>query len=88
MCRKYIDFDLGFGAHRHVANAENSLIRGKMVKTCKCSPYKKPDRFISKIKTPESPILSQCYVLLAEKIEPYWLGIVYFEDVRHAIRFL
>ena len=88
MCRKYVDFDLGFGAHRHVANAENSLIRGKMVKTCKCSPYKKPDRFIEKIKTPECPILSQCYVMLAEKIEPYWLGIVYFEDVRHAVRFL
>lgn len=87
-CRQHINFDLGIGAHRHVPNAENSLIRGKMVKTCRVSSYKKPDRFIEKIKTPYAPILSQCYVLLAEKIEPKYLGIVYFEDIKHAIRFL
>lgn len=86
--RFFKDFDLGIGAHRHVPNAENTLIRDKMVKTCKVSSYKKPDRFIEKIKIPEAPILTQCYVLLAEKIEPKWLGIVYFEDVRHALRFL
>lgn len=87
-CRMNIDFDLGFGAHRHVPNAENSLIRGKMVKTCRVSSYKRPDRFIEKIKTPDAPILSQCYVMLAEKIEPKYLGIVYFEDLQHAVRFL
>jgi hypothetical protein len=88
VCRKYIDFDLGVGSHDHVPNAENTFIRGKMVKTMKTSSFKKPDRFIDKIKTPATPILSQCYVMLAEKIEPYWLGIVYFEDIRHALRFL
>lgn len=87
-CRKYKPFDLGIGAHRHVPNAENSFIQGRMVKTCKVSAYKKPDRFIDKIKTPEAPILSQCYVLLAEKQEPYWKGIVYFEFIEHALRFL
>jgi hypothetical protein len=87
-CRMNADFDLGFGAHRHVPNSENTLIRGKMVKTCKASSYKKPDRYIEKIKTPEAPILSQCYVMLAEPIKPYWLGIVYFEDIEHALRFL
>ena len=87
-CRKFHDFDLGIGAHRHVPNAENTLIRGKMVKTCKVSSYKKPDRFIDKIKIPEAPILSQCYVLLAEKMGPYWKGIVYFEYIDHALRFL
>lgn len=87
-CRFFNDFDLGIGAHRHVPNAENSLIRGKMVKTCKVSSYKKPDRFIDKIKIPEAPILSQCYVLLAEKMVPYWKGIVYFEYIDHALRFL
>ncbi len=87
-CRFFQDFDLGIGAHRHVPNAENTLIRGKMVKTCKVSSYKKPDRFIEKIKVPEAPILSQCYVLLAEKMEPYWKGIVYFEYIEHAMRFL
>jgi len=87
-CRKVHDFDFGIGAHRHVANAENTLIRDKMVKTIKVSPYKKPDRFIEKIKTPESPILSQCFVFLAEKMEPYWKGIVYFEWIEHALRFL
>jgi len=69
-------------------NAENTFIRGKMVKTCKVSPYKLPDRFIDKIKTPAVPILTQCYVLLAEKIVPYWLGMVYFESLEHALRFL
>ena len=87
-CRFSKDFDLGIGAHRHVPNAENTLIRGKMVKTCKLSSYKKPDRFIEKVKVPEAPILSQCYVLLAEKMVPYWKGIVYFEYIEHAIRFL
>jgi hypothetical protein len=87
-CRQHSDFDLGIGAHRHVPNAENTVIRGKMVKTCRVSSYKKPDRFIEKIKTPYAPILSQCYVLLAEKIEPKYLGIVYFEDVKHALRFI
>lgn len=86
--RFFKEFDLGIGAHRHVPNAENTLIRDKMVKTCKVSSYKKPDRFIEKIKIPDAPILSQCYVLLAEKIEPYWLGMVYFEDIKHALRFL
>jgi len=87
-CRKFHDFDLGLGAHRHMPNAENTFIKGKMVKTCKVSPYKKPDRFIDKIKTPEVPILSQCYVLLAEKMEPLNKGIVYFEYIEHALRFL
>ncbi len=87
-CRFFNDFDLGIGAHKHVPNAENTLIRGKMVKTCKVSSYKKPDRFIEKIKIPEAPILSQCYVLLAEKMEPYWKGMVYFEYIEHALRFL
>jgi len=87
-CRQHIDFDLGFGAHRHVPNAENTFIRGKMVKTCKVSSFKRPDRYIERIKTPEAPILTQCYVLLAEKIEPTWLGIVYFESLEHALRFL
>ena len=86
--RFFKEFDLGIGAHRHVPNAENTLIRGKMVKTCKVSSYKKPDRFIEKIKVPDAPILSQCYVLLAEKMEPYWKGIVYFEYIEHALRFL
>jgi len=87
-CRFFNDFDLGLGAHRHVGNAENSLIRGKMVKTCKVSGYKKPDRFIDKVKIPDAPILSQCYVLLAEKTVPHWKGIIYFEFVEHALRFL
>jgi len=87
-CRFSKDFDLGIGAHRHVPNAENTLIRGKMVKTCKVSSYKKPDRFIEKVKVPEAPILSQCYVLLAEKVEPLSKGIVYFEYIEHAMRFL
>jgi len=87
-CRFFKDFDFGIGAHRHVPNSENTLIRGKMVKTIKVSAYKKPDRFIEKVKIPEAPILSQCYVLLAEKMEPYWKGIVYFEYIDHAIRFL
>jgi len=86
--RFFKDFDLGIGAHRHVPNAENTLIRNKMVKTCKVSSFKKPDRFIEKIKIPEAPILSQCYVLLAEKVEPNWLGIIYFEDIEYALRFL
>ena len=86
--RFFKDFDFGIGAHRHVPNSENTLIRTKMVKTMKVSSYKKPDRFIEKIKIPEAPILTQCYVFLAEKIEPYWLGIVYFEDIKHALRFL
>ena len=86
--RFYKEFDLGIGAHRHVPNSENTLIRNKMVKTCKVSSYKKPDRFIEKVKIPDAPILSQCYVLLAEKMEPYWKGIVYFEYIEHALRFL
>ena len=87
-CRFFHDFDFGIGAHRHVPNAENTLIRDKMVKTIKVSGYKKPDRFIEKIKIPDAPILSQCFVFLAEKIVPYWKGIVYFEYIDHAIRFL
>jgi len=87
-CRFFKDFDIGIGAHRHVPNAEVTLIRGKMVHTCKISSYKKPDRFIEKIKVPEAPILTQCYVLLAEKKEPNWMGIKYFQDIKDALRFL
>ena len=87
-CRFFQDFDFGIGAHRHVPNAENTLIRDKMVKTIKVSGYKKPDRFIEKIKIPDAPILSQCFVFLAEKMVPYWKGIVYFEYVEHALRFI
>lgn len=87
-CRNQTPFDLGIGAHRHVPNAENSLIQGRMVKTCKISSFKRPDRFIEKVKVPEAPILSQCYVLLAEKVDPVSLGIIYFEKIDYAIRFL
>ena len=87
-CRFYQDFDFGIGAHRHVPNAENTLIRGKMVKTIKVSSYKKPDRFIEKVKVPEAPILSQCFVFLAEKMVPHYKGIVYFEYIDHAMRFI
>ena len=87
-CRFFQDFDFGIGAHRHVPNAENTLIRGKMVKTIKVSSYKKPDRFIEKIKIPDAPILSQCFVFLAEKTVPHWKGVVYFEYIDHAVRFL
>ena len=87
-CRFFKDFDFAIGAHRHVPNAENTLIRDKMVKTIKVSAYKKPDRFIEKVKIPDAPILSQCFVFLAEKVVPYWKGIVYFEYVEHALRFL
>lgn len=87
-CRQQFDFDLGIGAHRHVPSSANHLIRGKMVKACKISSFKRPDRFIEKIKSPHAPILTQCYVLLNENYEHRTLGIIYFEDLDHALRFL
>ncbi len=86
--RKFVEADIYLGAHNHIPNSEWALERGEMKFFLKVSPWKRPDRFIEKVKTPESPILSQCIVLLAEKVDNIWDGIVPFISLEKALRFL
>jgi len=86
--REETDFDLGISGHRHRSDGEWFVEKQRSIKVLKCSGYKARDRFLKQQKKEKYLYRSECAVLLAEKIESIDLGIVLFEDIRHAIRFL
>jgi len=86
--REEEDFDLGISAHRHRADYEEFVEKGKVVKVMKISGYKGRDRFLKQKKKEEHLYVDQCVVLLAEKVDTVDKGIVYFSNTNHALRFI
>lgn len=54
----------------------------------KTSGFKARDRFLKQKKKERHAFRNEAIVFLAEEVESVDLGIVMFEDIRHALRFL
>lgn len=81
--RNLKDFDIGFGAHRHMPAVEHAWIRERWFTGVRCSSYKITDHFIDQKELPKSPYCLPCILLDAEK-----KNIVAFKDLRTAVNFL
>ena len=86
--REEESFNLGISAHRHRADYEEFVEKGRVVKVMKISGYKARDRFLKQKKKEKYLYVDQFVVLLAEKVSSIDKGIVYFTDRDHVSRFI
>lgn len=88
ICREEQNFDLGVSAHNHVGDMEYFEVKGVPKRAIKLSGYKDPDRFLDKNRFFKKPMLDMCAVFLAEEQKYKNWGIILFEDIDHALRFI
>jgi len=81
--RNLEDFDIGFGAHRHLPALEQAWIRKRWFTGVRCSSYKRTDHFINHKELPKSPYYLPCIILDADK-----KNVEAFKDLRTAVNFL
>lgn len=86
--REEHDFDLGVSAHRHRADYEEVVEKGRTYKCLKLSGYKDRDRFLRQKKKEKFVYVDQFIVLLAEKVKTIDKGILYFTDREDVLRFI
>jgi len=86
--REELDFDLGISGHRHRYDMEVFCEKGRTIKVLKCSGYKARDRFLRQEKKEKHVFRREAVVLLAEKQADPSLGIILFEDINQALRYL
>jgi hypothetical protein len=81
--RSLENFDVAFGAHRHIPALEHAWIRKKWFTGVRCSSYKITDHFIDQKELPKSPYCLPCVLLEADK-----KNVIAFKDLRTAVNFL
>jgi len=81
--RNLEDFDIAFGAHRHIPAVEHAWIRKRWFTGIRCSSYKVTDHFINHKELPKSPYCLPCVLLEADR-----KNVIAFKDLRTAVNYL